>query len=58
MMKEMITRRFDGGRRDFLIAAAGLAALPLAGCASAKGSAAPDPRKAGPHQADARRPIK
>lgn len=35
----MTARRFDVGRRDFLIAAAGLAALPLVGCASSKGAA-------------------
>lgn len=35
----MTTRRFDLGRRDFLIAAAGLAASPLVGCASSNGAA-------------------
>ncbi|EYF08223.1 Aldo-keto reductase [Chondromyces apiculatus DSM 436] len=35
----MTARRFDVRRRDFLIAAAGLAALPLVGCASSKGVA-------------------
>ncbi|HVJ16435.1 MAG TPA: aldo/keto reductase [Polyangiaceae bacterium] len=35
----MAARRFDVGRRDFLMAAAGLAALPLIGCAATKGSA-------------------
>jgi len=35
----MTARRFDVGRHDFLMAAAGLGALPLLGCAPSKGSA-------------------
>lgn len=35
----MMARRFDVRRREFLLAAAGLAALPAIGCAPTKGSA-------------------